>query len=169
MFPIIKIRLTYIKRNLIKNIISLSYPIIIIYLFIKILDNVEKLDLSNENNNSLLKRNLKSFIEKQISNKKEKNNNEPKKYKSHYFDLFDNQGIQPIIKGQIGIISENEELLNKFNSFAIINFCFNSKELDPYTNIIDEIMKSFNISEKDKKKIPDLSSFNCKIKQFNNK
>ena len=169
MFPIIKIRLTYVKRNLIKNIISLSYPIIIIYLFIKILDNVEKLDFSTENNNSFLKRNLKSFIEKQISNKKEKINNEPKKYKSHYFDLFDNQGMQPIIKGQIGIISENEELLNKFNSFALINFCFNKKELDPYTNIIDEIMKSFNISEKDKKKIPDLSSFNCKIKQFKNK
>ena len=57
MFPINKIRLTYVKRNLLKNIISLSYPIIIIYLFTIILDNLDKLDLSNDKNDSLLKRN----------------------------------------------------------------------------------------------------------------
>ena len=170
MFPIIKIRLTYVKRNLLKNIISLSYPIIIIYLFTIILDNLDKLDLSNDKNDSLLKRNLKSFLEKQISNKKGKNESyEPKKHKSKKFELFDNEEIQPVTSGQIGLISENEDLLNKFNSFALLNFCFNTKELDQYDNMLDELFKSLNISEKDRKKMPHLSSFNCKTKKFQNK
>ena len=170
MFPIIKIRLTYVKRNLLKNIISLSYPIIIIYLFTIILDNLDKLDLSNDINDSLLKRNLKSFLEKQISNKKGKNESyEPKKHKSKKFELFDNEEIQPFTSGQIGLISENEDLLNKFNSFALLNFCFNTKELDQYDNMLDELFKSLNISEKDRKKMPHLSSFNCKTKKFQNK
>ena len=102
MFPINKIRLTYVKRNLLKNIISLSYPIIIIYFFTIILDNIDKLDLSNDINDSLLKRNLKSFLEKQISNKKGKNESyELKKHRSKKFELFDNEEIQLVKSGQI--------------------------------------------------------------------
>ena len=51
MFPIIKIRLTYVKRNLIKNLISFGYPIITICMFVILLKYPEKFDLFSSNSN----------------------------------------------------------------------------------------------------------------------
>ena len=172
MFPIIKIRLTYIKRNFIKNIISLLYPIIITYLFILVLDNLDKFDLSKGMDNSFFNRNLnslRSFIEEGSKKNKEKPNTpQPRKHEAKYFNLFDSESINFITDGQVAIISEDEQLLKRFNIFAIENFCVYNDELDPFSNILDELYKSLNISEKYKKKLPKMPSFNCKIKVFKN-
>ena len=170
MFPIMKIRLTYIKRNFFKNILSFSYPIIIIYLFMLFLENIDKLDLLNGTETNFFKRRLKSYLETEKHvNEDKKNINEPHRHRSNNFDIFDDSSIKFIRDGQIGIISENEEILKRFNIFSIEHFCINTEELDPYGNLLDELFKSFNISEKYKKKIPSLSSLSCKVKLFKNK
>ena len=169
MFPIIKIRLVYVKRNFIKNFLSLSYPIIIIYLFILILDNIDKLDFSNEVTNPSLKRNLKSFIEKMGGDKNDSSSSQPKKHASKKFNLFNVQEIELITNGDVGIISENNDLLDKFSLFALENFCVNMDELNSYSDLINELAKSLNISENDRKKISKFASFSCKIKKFKNK
>ena len=168
MFPIIKIRLKYVKRNIIKNLLSLSYPIIIIYLFIVMLNNLDKIDLTEEANLSFLKRNLKSFIERNL--KYQNISNEPRKHKSKSFDLFDNREIQDITFGDVGIISENEDLLNTFHYFALENFCFNNDndELNHYTDFLKELIKSLNITMKQKRSLPNLS-LKCNVKTFKSK
>ena len=170
MFPIIKIRLVYIKRNFIKNFISFSYPILIIFLFSIILDNLDKFDLFPETDDSLfgIKRRLRSFIEEN-KNQKKVVNDEPKKHKLKNFDLFDLEEMKIITNGQVGIISENEELLKKFNTYTIEHFCSNYDDSNPYFNIIEELMKSLNISLKDKNLFPSLPSLDCKVKLFHNK
>ena len=166
MFPIIKIRLKYVKRNIFKNLISLSYPIIIIYLFIVMLNNLDKIDLTSEVNSSFLKRNLKSFIERNL--KYQNITNEPRKHKTKSFDLFDIGEIQSITFGDIGIISENEDLLNTFHYFASETFCYNNEELNPYTDFLKELMKSLNVTMKPKRVLPNFS-LNCNIKKFKSK
>ena len=157
MFPIIKIRLIYVKRNLIKNIFSFGYPILLIYLFTKILQNSEKLDLFPE---------LKTPAKTGPSKKASMQNNNPRKHPSKYFNLFDKEELEFITNGDFGIISNDDDLLNKFNTFAIENFCMNLNEYDFLNELFEEMIKKFNISEQDRKKIPLMKSLNCKVKIF---
>ena len=167
MFPIIKIRLVYVKRNLIKNILSLAYPIIIIYLFTFLLDNFDKIKFPDPQISPLVKRNLKSFIEREKDSKiKDKSDNEPKRYKYDNFNIFNKGEIKLVKSGQVGIISEDEELLKQFGEFTIENFCSNINETNPYYYILEGIMKTFNITEQGKKLLP---SLNCFVKMFHNK
>ena len=163
MFPIIKIRLIYVKRNLIKNIFSFGYPIIIIFLFTIILKNSDKLELFPEPSE-----NIKSNSKKNIRTKKIISN-EPRKHFSKYINLFNTEEIKLISDGDVGIISENEDLLKKFGTFTLENFCTNLDELDILNTMMEEMMKSLNISEKDKKKLPFINSLNCKVKTFKSK
>ena len=165
MFPIVKIRLTYIKRNLIKSIFSFGYPIIIIYLFTIILQNSNKLELfpepfENNESNSPSNKN---------TNTKTKKSNEVHRHSSTYFDLFDTGEIKLITNGDVGIISDNEDLLSKFKSFALDHFCTNLDDLDILNTMMEEMIKSLNVSKKDRDKIPYLNSFKCKVKTFKSK
>ena len=163
MFPIVKIRLTYIKRNLIKSIFSFGYPIIIIYLFTIILKNSDKLELFPE---ALEENQSKTPIN--INNKKIQSNG-VQRHSPTYFDLFNTEEIKLITNGDVGIISDNEDLLSKFKSFALDNFCTNLDEMDLLNTMMEEMMKSLNVSKKDKDKIPYLNSLNCKVKTFKSK
>ena len=160
MFPIIKIRLIYVKRNLIKNIFSFGYPILLIYLFTKILQNSEKFDLFPE---------LKTPAKTGPSKKASMHNNNPRKHPPKYFNLFDKEELEFITNGDFGIISNDDDLLNKFNTFAIENFCMNLNEYDFLNELFEEMIKKFNISEQDRKKIPLMKSLNCKVKIFKTK
>ena len=160
MFPIIKIRLVYIKRNLIKNIFSFGYPIIIIYLFIIMLKNSDKLELFPEaatNNENKIKTNI---------NTKDIKSNEPKKHFFSYFNLFNTEEIKLISDGDVGIISEDEDLLKKFSNFASDHFCSDLDEIDILNSMFEETLKSLNISKEDMKKLPYMKSLNCKVKTF---
>ena len=99
MFPIIKIRLIYVKRNLIKNIFSFGYPILVIFFFTYILNNSDKFELypTPQNNN------IKNKSQKNINTKKI-DTNEPHKHFSSYFNLFDAGEIKLITDGDVGII-----------------------------------------------------------------
>ena len=122
MFPIIKIRLIYVKRNLIKNIFSFGYPILVIFFFTYILNNSDKFELypTPQNNNiKNTKPNINNINTKKI------NQNEPQRHYATYFNLFNQDEIQLISDGDVGIISENEDLLKKFKTFALENFCTN--------------------------------------------
>ena len=160
MFPIIKIRLTYIKRNLIKSLFSFGYPIIMIYLFSIILQRSDKFELFPTNKNVKSKNNIFPQILKQ---------NEQRKYSSTYFNLFNKKEIQFITKGDVGIISENEDLLNKFKLYSLENFCFDVDELDILNSVMEGVLKSMNIKELDKNKIPFMRSLNCNVKTFKSK
>jgi len=165
MFPIIKIRLTYVKRNLIKNLISFGYPIITICMFVILLKYPEKFDLfsSNSNIDGVKPRKTESIV---------KANPSVYKHPPTYFNLFDDFEIKLIQNGDFGIISEDEELLNNFNTFATYHhFCTNleKNDKDILNTMIEELAKSFNIPTKGKEKIPFLNSLNCKIKTFKTK
>ena len=161
MFPIIKIRLIHIKRNIIKNLISLSYPIIITYLYILFLENIEKIDVKQEIINSNLKRELRSFSEK-IKN--ENISEKPTKYKSKRFNIFNKNLIEHISDDNLGIICENEDLLEKFSYFASEYICINNNKESDY-EILEEYTNSFNNI---KKRLSSHSN-KCKIKRFRNK
>ena len=164
MFPIIKIRLTYIKRNLIKSLFSFGYPVIMIYLFSIILNNSEKFELYPASTTSSNKVNTQKVL-----NTKTVKSNEPKKYSSKYFNLFNKQEIELIQNGDVGIISDNEDILNKFKLFSLENFCLNVEQLDMLNSEIQSILKEMNINGLDKTKIPFLNSINCKVKTFKSK
>ena len=96
----------------------------------------------------------------------DKNENETKRYKYNSFNLFYKSEIQLVKSGQVGIISEDEELLKSFGEFTIENFCSNLNETNPYYYLLEGIMKSLNISEQGKKLLP---SLNCYVKMFHNR
>ena len=161
MFPIIKIRLTYIKRNLIKSLISFGYPVIMVYLFTIILRRSDKFELFPTYKKKINTTNI--FNTKTLKSEK------PKKYSSKYFNLFHKQGIQLIKNGDVGIISENEDLLNKFKLFSLENFCVNVEEFDKLNPEVEGILKSINFKGLDKNSIPFINSMNCKVKTFKSK
>ena len=92
MFPILKIRLIYVRRNLCKNLFQLFYPIFYIL---------------------LVGYSINSLTSK-IAKIKE---NEPLTYGSDSFDLNNYEDINNI-NDEFGIICENKEILDKFIEFT---------------------------------------------------
>ena len=152
MFPILKIRLIYIKRNLIKNIFSFGYPILVIYLFTILLKYPEKLE----------------FFPKSKS-KKSIDPNQPERHLAKHFNIFNEGEIRFIKDGDIGIISNDDDLLNRFKIYSIEHLCMNYAEYDILNKMVEDMDKSLNKTKKKKKTITGLKSLNCKIKTFKTK
>ena len=92
MFPILKIRLIYVRRNLCKNLFQLFYPIFYIL---------------------LVGYSINSLTSK-IAKIKE---NEPLTYGSDSFDLYNYEDINNI-NDEFGVICENKEILDKLLEFT---------------------------------------------------
>ena len=150
MIPILKIRLIYVKRNLCKNIFQLFYPLIYIFL---IGYSIKGLLFENSQNN---------------------NKTKPISYSNQTFNLYNYQFINNINE-QIGVISNNKIIIEKFVEFSkrvyslsyfTIKTFSNEKEYKNYlysTNYIKEIPFDFILVIKGK----DMKNLNFEIKSQN--